>query len=120
MLRVRHVLKGSRTKLIGPNSQGILAPELCKIGVMATASARRGTVGVMSRSASLTSEVVAQLSAAGLGQSTTAGIGGDPIHGIGFVECMELFLANEQTTALVLIGESAELKRSAQPTSLSR
>jgi succinyl-CoA synthetase alpha subunit len=105
MLRVRHALKGSRTRLVGPNSQGILSPELCKIGVMATGNARRGTVGVMSRSASLTSEVVAQLSAVGLGQSTTVGIGGDPIHGIGFVECMELFLADQQTKALVLIGE---------------
>ncbi len=105
MLRVRHALKGARTRLVGPNSQGILSPELCKIGVMATGNARRGTVGVMSRSASLTSEVVAQLSAAGLGQSTTVGIGGDPIHGIGFVECTELFLADEQTKALVLIGE---------------
>jgi succinyl-CoA synthetase alpha subunit len=105
MIRVREVLDGSRTRLVGPNSQGVLAPEVCQIGVMATDRARRGTVGVVSRSASLTSEVVSQLTAAGLGQSTTVGIGGDPVHGMGFVDCLELFLADPQTEAIVLIGE---------------
>ena len=105
MVRVREALRGSRTRLVGPNSQGVLAPDLCQIGVMATDRARRGSIGVVSRSASLTSEVVRQLSALGLGQSTTVGIGGDPVHGIGFVDCLELFFADPQTNAVVLIGE---------------
>lgn len=105
VVRVREALVGSRTRLIGPNSQGLLAPEICQIGVMATDRARRGPIGVASRSASLTSEVVSQLTGAGLGQSTTVGIGGDPVHGIGFVECLELFLADPQTEGIVLIGE---------------
>jgi succinyl-CoA synthetase alpha subunit len=105
MIRVREALAGSRTRLVGPNSQGVLAPGICQIGVMATDRARPGTIGVASRSASLTSEVISQLTAAGLGQSTTIGIGGDPIHGIGFVDCLELFLPDPQTEAVVLIGE---------------
>ena len=105
MIRVREALAGSRTRLIGPNSQGILAPDVCQIGVMATDRARRGTIGVVSRSASLTSEVTSQLTAAGLGQSTTIGIGGDPVHGLGFVDCLELFFADPQTEGVVLIGE---------------
>lgn len=105
MLRVRAALKGAKTVLIGPNSQGVLAPGLCKIGVMATADAVAGPIGIVSRSASLTSEIVAQASAAGLGQSTTIGIGGDPIHGTGFRDCLELFKADEATRAVVLIGE---------------
>jgi succinyl-CoA synthetase alpha subunit len=105
MIRVREALAGSRTRLIGPNSQGILAPDVCQIGVMATDRARRGTIGVVSRSASLTSEVTSQLSTAGLGQSTTIGIGGDPVHGLGFVDCLDLFFADPQTEGIVLIGE---------------
>lgn len=105
MVRVREALRGSRTRLVGPNSQGLLAPDLCQIGVMATDRARRGSIGVVSRSASLTSEVVKQLTDHGLGQSTTVGIGGDPVHGIGFVECLELFFDDPQTSAVVLIGE---------------
>lgn len=105
MIRVREALAGSRTRLIGPNSQGILAPGMCQIGVMATDRARRGVVGVMSRSASLTSEVVSQLTHCGLGQSTTIGIGADLIHGMGFVDCLELFFADTETRAVVLIGE---------------
>lgn len=105
MIRVLHALQGSRTRLIGPNSQGILAPGLCKIGVMATGSERAGSVGVISRSASLASEVVAQISAAGLGQSTTVGVGGDPVHGLSMKDCLELFLADPQTEGVVLIGE---------------
>jgi succinyl-CoA synthetase alpha subunit len=105
MVRVREALKGSRTRLVGPNSQGILAPDVCQIGVMATDRARRGPIGVVSRSASLTSEIVSQLTAAGLGQSTTVGVGGDVVHGIGFVECLELFFADPQTEGVVLIGE---------------
>ena len=105
MVRVRDALAGSRTRLVGPNSQGVLAPGACKIGVMSTVNARPGRVGIISRSASLTSEVVAQTSALGLGQSTTVGIGGDPVHGIGFVECLELFLADDGTDGIVMIGE---------------
>jgi succinyl-CoA synthetase alpha subunit len=105
MVRVREALKGSNTRLVGPNSQGVLAPGVCQIGVMATDRARPGHIGVVSRSASLTSEVVAQLTAAGLGQSTTIGIGGDAVHGMGFVECLDLFFADPQTDAVVMIGE---------------
>ncbi|MFT4134783.1 succinate--CoA ligase subunit alpha [Labrys sp. (in: a-proteobacteria)] len=105
MIRVRHALAGSKTRLIGPNSQGILSPGLCKMGVMATGSERPGSVGIVSRSASLTSEVIAQVSAAGLGQSTTVGVGGDPVHGLSMRDCLELFLADAKTEGIVLIGE---------------
>jgi succinyl-CoA synthetase alpha subunit len=105
MVRVREALKGSRTRLLGPNSQGILAPGSCKIGVMATGSAQPGFVGIASRSASLTSEVVAQISSVGLGQSTTVGVGGDPVHGINMRDCVEFFLADPDTQSIVLIGE---------------
>lgn len=105
MVRVREALVGSRTRLVGPNSQGVLAPEVCQVGVMATDCARRGSIGVASRSASLTSEVVRQLTSVGLGQSTTIGIGGDPVHGIGFVECLELFFKDPNTDGIVIIGE---------------
>jgi succinyl-CoA synthetase alpha subunit len=105
MVLVREALAGSPTQLIGPNSQGVLSPGKCKVGVMSTADARSGPIGIVSRSASLTSEIVAQLSAAGLGQSTTVGIGADPLHGIGFVDCLRLFLADEETQGIVLIGE---------------
>ncbi len=105
MIRVREALAGSRTRLLGPNSQGILAPEVCQVGVMATDRAKRGTIGVVSRSASLTSEITSQLTDVDLGQSTTVGIGGDPVHGLGFVDCLELFFADPQTEGIVLIGE---------------
>ncbi len=105
MMRVRDALKQGSTILVGPNSQGILAPGICKIGVMATGNARRGNVGILSRSASLTSEVIAQLSDAGLGQSTTVGIGGDAIHGLSMRDCFELFLADSDTHGVVVIGE---------------
>lgn len=105
MVRVRQALDGSKTRLIGPNSQGILAPEVCMIGVMATGSERPGGIGIVSRSASLTSEVVAQVSAENMGQSTTVGVGGDPIHGVSMVQCVELFLADPETQGIILIGE---------------
>ncbi len=105
MVRVRQALKGSRTTLVGANSQGVLVPGVGKLGVMATGSERPGGIGIVSRSASLTSEVVAQVTAAGLGQSVTIGIGGDPVHGIGMRECLELLLADEDTSGVVLIGE---------------
>jgi len=105
MVRVKDALKGSKSELVGGNSQGVLTPGACKIGVMSTADATPGPIGIASRSASLTSEAVANLTRAGLGQSTTVGIGGDPVHGIGFVRCLELFMADDDTHGIVLIGE---------------
>lgn len=105
MARVKRALVGSNTVLIGPNSQGILTPGQCKIGVMPTKDAKPGGIGIVSRSASLTSEILANCSAAGLGQSTTVGIGGDALHGIGFVECLKRFKGDPETTCVVLIGE---------------
>jgi succinyl-CoA synthetase alpha subunit len=105
MVRVKDALKGSRTMLVGANSQGILVPGIGKLGVMATGSERPGGIGIVSRSASLTSEVVAQITAVGLGQSTTVGVGGDPIHGIGMRECLDLLLKDADTEGVVLIGE---------------
>ncbi len=105
MVNVKAALKGSATRLIGANSQGILVPGVCKIGVMSTADASPGCIGIASRSASLTSELVAQTTKAGLGQSTTVGIGGDPIHGIGFVDCLDSFKDDPGTKGVILIGE---------------
>ena len=105
MGRVKRALQGSKTVLIGPNSQGILTPGQCKIGVMPTKDATAGGVGIVSRSASLTSEILARCSAARLGQSTTVGVGGDALHGVGFVECLKLFRDDPETEAVVLIGE---------------
>lgn len=105
MGRVKAALQGSGSVLIGPNSQGILTPEQCKIGVMPTGNAKPGTIGIVSRSASLTSEVLAQFSEAGMGQSTTVGIGGDTLHGVDFVECLKRFKDDPETDCVVLIGE---------------
>lgn len=105
MARVKAALRDSDSVLIGPNSQGILTPEQCKIGVMPTKDAKPGHVGIVSRSASLTSEILAACSAANLGQSTTVGVGGDALHGVGFVECLKLFKDDPDTKAVVLIGE---------------
>ncbi|SFA94639.1 succinyl-CoA synthetase alpha subunit [Poseidonocella pacifica] len=105
MARVKRALEGTQSVLIGPNSQGILTPGQCKIGVMPTKDAKPGRIGIASRSASLTSEILANCSAADLGQSTTVGIGGDTIHGIGFVGCLERFKDDPETEAVVLIGE---------------
>lgn len=105
MVRVRAALDGSDTLLIGPNSQGILTPGACKIGVMSTTDASPGKLGIVSRSASLTSEIVAQTTKAGLGQTTTIGVGGDPIHGLGFRRSLELFKDDPATEGVVLIGE---------------
>lgn len=105
MIRVRDALRQGSTVLVGPNSQGVLAPGVCKIGVMATGDAQRGHIGILSRSASLTSEATAQLSAVGLGQSTTVGIGGDAIHGLSMRTCFEMFLADPDTHGVIVIGE---------------
>ncbi len=105
MIRVRQRIAGTSTRLVGPNSQGVLVPGAAQLGVMTTVNARSGPIGIGSRSASLTSEVVAQTTAAGLGQSTTIGVGGDPVHGIGLADCVRLFLADPATEGIILIGE---------------
>jgi succinyl-CoA synthetase alpha subunit len=120
MVVVREALAGSPTQLVGPKSQGVLSPGKCKVGVMSTGDARPGPIGIVSRSASLTSEIVAQISAAGLGQSTTVGIGADPLHGIGFVDCLRQFLADEETQGIVLIGEIGGAEEEATAEFLSR
>ena len=105
VVRVRQALEGSKTRLVGPNTQGILVPGVTQIGVMSTVDARPGRIGIVSRSASLTSEIVLQTTLAGLGQSTTIGVGGDPIHGVGLKDCVELFIDDPETDGIIVIGE---------------
>jgi succinyl-CoA synthetase alpha subunit len=105
MIAVRHYLKGKPVKLIGPNTPGVISPGKSKVGVMAGYIHRAGQVGIVSRSGTLTYEVVDQLSKLGVGQSSCVGIGGDPIIGLSFVDVLELFQADKKTAAVVMIGE---------------